>query len=428
MTTFSVEVVSPIERRIKVEVEPEAVGQEIERAYRQLNSKVRIPGFRPGKVPRRILEARFREQVEADAIQSLVENSYRETILKSPELVPVSSPRVTNEELKAGQPFRYQATVEVRPEIDPKDYEGLELKKAKIEVTDAQVDEEIGKLRDAMAEMVPVEGRDVQTGDFATVDFEGTADGKPVPGGKGEAAVMEVVEGEFADGKIAALAGAKVGETRELDYTFPADYRMAEMAGKAVHFVVTVKEIKLRKLPELNDQLAKDVGAGETIADLRKRIREEMERRLKSQADQQTREQLIDLLIARNPFEVPSGMVNQQIERKLQQTFERLQSQGIDPRHIKIDFNRMAESMREPATRDVKGALLFDAIAKKERIEVTDSDLEAKVKELAQQLRAPEDAIRSHLLGGEAGQGMRAKLREDKTISLLESKAKLVEG
>ncbi|MGI5860431.1 MAG: trigger factor [Myxococcales bacterium] len=429
MTKFSVEEVSPIERRIKVEVEPEAVRAELKRAYTQLNSRVHIPGFRRGKVPQRILEARFREQVETEVIQHLVEHSYGETIGKSPDLVPVSLPRVTNEELKVGEPFRYQAYVEVKPKIDPKDYEGIEIKRPSTEVPEAQVDAEIERLREAASELVPVEGRDVaEEGDYAVVDFKGTIEGKGFPGGEGQDVTLHVAEGELTQGNAKALAGAKVGEVRELEYTFPKDHRPAELAGKTARFTMTVKALETRKLPELNDELAKNVGAGETLEELRKRVREQLENNAKAEAEHQVREQLIRGLIERNPMEVPNAMVERAADRIVGGMIERLSAQGLDPRRMRIDFERMRESVREPALTEVKRGLLIEAIAEKENLEPTEADFDAKVKQLSETLKTPEDKIRSMLSGPEASRGIRAQIREEKTLAFLESKAKIVES
>ncbi|HCF56828.1 MAG TPA: trigger factor [Myxococcales bacterium] len=429
MTKFSVEEVSPIERRIKVEVEPEAVSAELKRAYKQLNSRVRIPGFRPGKVPQRILEARFRDQVETEVIQQLVEHSYGETVEKSPELMPVSVPRVTNEELKVGEPFRYQAYVEVMPKVEPKDYEGIEIKKPRTEVPESEVDAEIERLREATSELLPIEGRDVaEEGDYAVVDFEGAVEGKAVPGGKGEDATLQIAEGEFTEGKVKALAGAKVGEPREVEYTFPKEHRPAELAGKTAQFKMTIKALKTRKLPELNDELAKNVGAGETLEEMRKQVREHLESSTKAQAEQQVREQIIRGLIERNPLEVPNAMVERAADRMVGNMIERLSAQGIDPRRMRIDFERMRESVREPALTEVKRSLLVEAVAEKEKLEPTEVDLDAKVKQLSEALKTPEDKIRGMLSSPEASRGIRAQIREEKTLAFLEAKAKIVES
>lgn len=427
MARFSVEEVSPIERRISVEVAPEAVVAQLEEAYQQLSRRVRVPGFRPGKVPRRILEARFKDQVEADVVQHLVENSFREALIEHPEVLPVAPPRVTdNEGLNPGQPFRYQARIEVKPKLDPKEYEGLELKAGDYAVTDAQVDEQIEKLRDAMAQFVPVEGRvAAQEGDYATIDFEGTIDGKPFKGGKSQDQTAHVASGEFIQGKIAALAGVSVGESKEIDYTFAKDHRLAELAEKTARFKVTLKALKERKVPALDDALAKETGAGETVAELRERILKDLTEQANAKADRERREQLVGGLIQRNPFEVPQAMVERAIDQMLENVMQNFTRQGMDPRRMQINFDRMRDSFRDSAVTEVKGALLLEAIAEKEKLAASAEDVEAKVQELAEQLRMPAEQVRPYLTSGEEGQSLRHRLREEKTLAFLASKAKI---
>jgi len=425
MTKCSVEEVSPIERRLHIEVPPDVVSAELDDAYKMLSRRVKVPGFRPGKTPRRILEARFKDQVESDVIQHLVETSYHEAIEANPQVHPVASPRVTNEGLKLGEPFRYQARVEVKPKVEPKDYDGLELKKKKVEITDQTVDAEVERLRKAVAEVVPVEGRAAQQDDLATIDFEGNADGKPFPGSKGDGVDVELTSGVLSDGKAPELVGMSVGESREIRETFPADYRVAELAGKQAVFNVVLKGLKARK--ELSDDaLAKELNAGETLADLKNRIRKEMTERATEQAKREEREQLLQQLVERNPFEVPSGLVEQAMGRRFQSLLEGFMRQGIDPRRMRVDFEQIRENMREPATRDVKSALLLEAVADKENVQVTDEDVNAKLKELSTQLDMPEEKVRATVLSSpENEKGFRLTLRDEKTLAFLSSKAKI---
>ncbi len=426
MAKFTVEVVSPIERRIKVEVEPERVVAETDRTYKTLSRQVKVPGFRPGKVPRRILEARFKQQVEGEVIQSLVEQSYREALLAHKDLLAVSSPRVTTEDFKEGEPFRYQAHVEVKPEVDPKDYQGLELKKGKDEVADALVDAELTRLRESLSSLIPVEGRTkAEKGDYAAVHYEGTIDGKPFAGSTAKDVTVEIAPGDFAAGNVEELTGATVGETREVPHTFAADHRLAELAGKTAVFKITLDGLKSRKLPELDDQLAKDVGGGQTLAELKDRIRKELTDQATEKVDHDFRDGMMKALIEKNPFELPRSMVDHAADRMIESTLERFSRQGIDPRQMKLDFDRLRESMRPAAETQVRSALLLEAIAKKEQIEVKPEDLDARVKTLAEKLKAPEDKVRSHLLGQDGGEALGHQVREEKTIAFLESKAKI---
>ncbi len=426
MAKFQVEEVSAVERRINVEVEPAIVEVQLDAAYRTLSRQVKVPGFRPGRVPRRILEARYKAQVEGDVIQQLVEHSYREAILERPDLEPVAPPRVTNaEQIKIGEPFRYQANVEIKPKIEPKDYEGLELKKEKVEVTDALVDAELEKLRQSMAEMVSVEGRSTaEVGDFAVVDWVGSIDGKPFPGGATTDATLEIAEGSFGQGNAAELAGASVGETREIAHTFEKDHRLAELAGKSTLFKVLLKGLKTKRVPALDDELAKRIGTT-GLAELRDRIRRDLTEREAEKAERAMREQLVGELIKKNPFDVPRSMVERALDHMIQTTMDRVLRQGVDPRQLGIDVERLREQLRGSANSDVRGALLLEAISLKEKIAVEDADVEAKVKALAGKHNMPEEKMRAVLSQDGQLEALRYRIREEKTLAFLESKAKI---
>ncbi|MFN7133030.1 MAG: trigger factor [Myxococcales bacterium] len=426
MTKVSVEEVSPIERRIKVEVEPEKVDQQLDLAYRMISHRVRIPGFRPGKVPRRILESRFKDQVEGDVIQRVVEDSYREAVIQH-QIVPVSAPRVTNDGLKKGEPFRFQAQVEVKPKVEPKDYEGLELKKPKVQITDEQVDAEIERMRQSLAELEPVEGRAAQLGDFAIVDYEGTIEGKPFPGSKREGATVEIAAGELVDGNIAAIEGMNVGDEKTLEYAFPKDYRMEEVAGKVATFKLQLKALKSKRVPPLDDELAKDVGAGQTLQELKDRVRKELTDRETEKVEKEFRDQLLSKLVEKNPFEVPKAMVERAIDMMLEGALERFTRQGIDVSRMGLDFDRLREDLRERAVMEVKGALLLEAISEKEKVEATDDDVEKRMKEISERVNTPLEKVRSYL-SGEERKTLVSRLREEKTIEFLTSKAKISEA
>jgi trigger factor len=426
MPKFIVEEVSAIERRIKVEVEPERVLQELDKTYKRLSRQVHVPGFRPGKVPRRILEARFKPQVEGDAIQNLVEQTYREAILAHPEVHPVGPPHVNNDELKLGEPFCFQAHVEVKPKLDPKDYQGLELKKPSVDIAEALIEAEVQRLREVMAQLVPVEGRTVaEKGDFAQVHYQGSIDGKPFAGAKADNVTVEVVPGDFGEGNVEALAGAAVGETREVPHTFPKDHRLAELAGKTASFKMTLDALKTKKLPEVNDEFAKEVGSVLTLADLKARIRKELTERETERADREFRNQLLTQLIAKNPFDVPRSLIDRTVERMIEGALERFTRQGLDPRKMQLDFDRLRESLRPSAESEVRGALLLEAIADKEKIEASPEDLENRVKMLAERLKAPEEKVRAQIFGRDDGEVLGHQVREEKTLAFLESKAKI---
>ncbi|OJH40820.1 trigger factor [Cystobacter ferrugineus] len=420
-----VEELSPIEKKLSIEVDNARVAEELTRAYSALGKQVKLPGFRQGKVPRRILEQRFRERVEDDVIQRVVQSAWLEAV-RDHKVEAVAPPQVTNNSgLKANAPFTFEARVEVKPQVDAKDYQGLPLTRVDSQVTDAEVDERLEQLRQNMARLEPVEGRDVaQAGDFATVDYEALVDGKEFPGSKAEGVTVELAPGELVESNVAALEGAKVGETRELDYTFPADYRVEDVKGKTAHFKFHVKGLKKKIVPELNDDFAKEAGETQSLADLRAKIRSDLELNKKNRVLGEERAAIIKALVERNAFEVPRSMVERTIDQMLEQRLRAMARMGMDPRRLNLDFARLREELREEALQEVRGALLFESIALKENLKTSDEDMEKKISELAKEANQSIDVVRKYFKGPEERQGLSLRLREEKTIEFLKGQAK----
>lgn len=418
-----VEELSPVEKKLSIEVDSARVADELTRAYTTIGRQVRLPGFRQGKVPRRILEQRFREQVEDDVIQRVVQTAYIEAITQH-DVEPVSQPQVTNSGIKPGQPFSFEARVEVKPKVEVKDYREIPLQKTETAVDDAQVNDQIEKMRQSHATLEPVTDRDVaRMGDFATVDYDATIDGQPFTGSKTEGVTAEIAPGELVDSNIAALDGVKVGETKELDYAFPPDYRVDEVKGKTAHFKLHLKGIKKKVVPELNDELAKELGA-QTVDELRTRIKSNLEATQRSKAQQEAREALIKALIERNPFEVPKAMVERAIDSMLEGAMRQMQRSGLDVRNLGLDMMRLRDEMRERAVQEVKGTLLFEAIATQESIQATEADIEQKMEELAKEAGQPVASIRKYFKSQDDRYGLTLRLREEKTIEFLKAQAK----
>lgn len=425
----SIESLSPVERKIHVELEPERVKEELDQAYKSLSRQVKIEGFRPGKAPRHVLERRYKAQVESDVIQNLVERSYRE-VVKEQKLDVVSSPHVDNvPELKLGEPFKYDARVEVRPVLEVKDYAGLPVKRGKHEVTEATVDAEIEKLRRNLAQTVPVTDRDTaQKGDYAVIDFEAFIEGQPFQGNKGENTTVEVTEGEFVEGKVVHVEGMKVGTEKTIDYTFPAEFRIAEAAGKPAKVTFKLKELKTKELPKLDDELAKDAGIGQTLAEMRQKIGDMLRTNAKNEKRRETRTALVQELIKRNPFDCPKSMIERGVDMMVESGVEHMAQQGIDVRQLGLDLEKLRDDMRPKAEEDVRGTLLLEALAKKEHIEPSPEELDARLEEIAKENEVPVERVKEIFRRPDQREGLTLRLREEKTISFLESKAQIEES
>jgi trigger factor len=429
---IEVETVSPVEKKVVVEIDPERVAAELEQAYAGLGRRVKLKGFRPGKAPRQVLERHFKDQVENEVIEKLVAATFREAV-SGESLSPVAPPKVDLAEpgLGQGKPLRYTARVEVKPRLSPKDYRGLTVTKRSAVVTDKMVEDELTRIQDSMAQLVPIEGRtEAGKGDFALIDYEGSVNGKPFEGGKGEGVTVRVEPGEFVEGRLAALEGRSVGQTAEIDYAFPADYRIPELRSKVANFKVTLKGLKARQVPAIDDELAKDLGLPEVdgLAALQKRIRTDLEAQERSRSEGELRDALIREALKKNDFEVPISLVERTIDGMLRGAADRFARRGIDIRKMGLDVSRLRADMREQALFQVKGALLLEAIAETEKIEVTEPDLQEAIVKMAQDLKAPLAKVQQSMKGAEAMGSLKNKIREDKALAFLSSAATIEEA
>ena len=423
---IEVESVSPVERKVTIEVDPDRVAKELERAYVGLGRRVKLRGFRPGKAPRKVLERHFRSEIEGEVAEKIVQSTFAEAV-RVEDIDIVAPPHVSiTEGVAEGKPLRYTARVEVKPKLSPKDYKGLEVTRRPPSVTDEDVAAEITKVQDSMAQLEPVEGRfDAQEGDWAVVDHEGTIDGKPFEGSRAEGVTVRVAPGSVAEGNLEGLSGKKLGDTVEIEEPFAADHRNEELRGKTAKMKVTLKALKTRQLPQIDDALAKSLGVEgvETLEQLRARIRSDLEKREARRAENELRDGLVKAALAKNEFEVPPALVERAIDAMLEGAAERFARQGIDIRRLELDYARMRADLREQALLQVRGRLLLEAIAETEKVDVTDEDLQAEVTRIAGELGLPLAKAQQQMRGKEAREALRNKIREDKALAVLSSAA-----
>ena len=426
---IEVEALSPIEKKVTIEVDPQRVARELDRAYVTLGRRVKLRGFRAGKVPRNVLERNFRDEVERDVVQKLVTAGFDDAV-REQDIQAVAPPRVDLQEtgLKTAEPFRFTATVEVKPKLEPKDYKSPEATRRPVEVTDQAVSDELTRIQDGTAQLVPVEGRfDAQDGDYAVIDHEGTVEGKPFDGSKAEGVTVRVGQGDIADGLIPQLAGKKLGDTFEFDQTFPADHRLEWVRGKVAHFKMTLKGLKMRQVPSLDDEFAKDLGVEgvDSLEKLRARIREDLTKREQRRSDIELRDALVKAALAKNDFEVPPALVERAIDMMIGGAGERMARQGLDIRQMGLDLPRLRAELRDQALTQVKGALLLEAIADTEKIEVNEADVEAEIAKTASELNLPLAKVQQQMRSGESRLALRNRIMEDKALAFLTSEAKL---
>jgi len=418
-----VEELSPIERKLSIEVEAAVVAKELDRAYAELGRRVKLSGFRPGKIPRRILEQKFKEQVEDDVIQRVVQKSFVDAI-REKNVEAVSNPQVTNKGLNPDAPFHYEARVEVKPQVTPKDYVGLKIKKVKVSIEDAKVEERLEQLRDRLARLEPAPGgREVaQEGDFAQMDFTATIDGQPFSGSEGKDISMEVGPGELSHGKVPQLAGLKAGQTTEFDYAFPKNHPDKSVREKKAHFKATLKSFKIQVKPDLAE-LAQELKAGQTPEQLKAQIRTDLEVAAKSQAAQEEREALIKALVDKNTFEIPKAMEERAIDVMLRGAVRVMAQQGVDVTRMGLDFDALREQVRPRARLEVQGTLLFQAIADKESVQATEEEVDQRIEQIASEQNLALSQVKKQFRNPDERRQLQMRVREEKTVEFLKSKA-----
>lgn len=418
-----VEELSPIEKKLSIEVEAKIVADELKNAYQTLSRQVKIAGFRPGHIPRHILEQRFKSEVEDDVARRVMVKAYLDAIQKH-QVEAVSDPHLSNGKLSTQEPYAFTARVEVKPKIQPKDYQGLKLKKRDTGVADEEVLERITQLRERQAELAAIAPRPLKQGDYAVIDFTALCDGKEFPGSKAQGVTVEVAAGELIEGNIPQLEGASPGETRELDYTFPGDYRVEEVKGKTARFTVKVNELKERQVPALDDAFVEKLGMGaHTVDELKARVRKDLERAKKSKSAFDSRDELFKALIEKNPFELPKAMLERGIDMLFEGAMRSIMRAGVDPRQMGMDVPALRNEMKPRAEVEVRGQLILEAIAKQENVAVTDEDLEKKLEELAEESGSPLSTVRKEFKKAEAKEGLEHRIREEKTIALIQASA-----
>lgn len=379
---------------LTIEVDADEVDAALERAYRKVVREINVPGFRKGKVPRRIIEARFGVEVlYEDALDELIPRAYQEAVTAE-NLEVIDEPSFSDVHIEPGTPLRFRAEVDVMPEAELGEYKGLKAEKLVEKVEESDIDHMLEHLQDEQAQLVAVERTQVEDGDFVTIDFEGYIDGEPFEGGAAKGYTLQIGSGRFIDGFEEQLIGAEVGSEVEVNTTFPEDYGAEDLAGKDVLFKVTVHSIRVREVPELDDDFARDVSDAESLAELREQIRKEMEEEALERAEQEMRSKLIDQVVKATDVEAPKVFVDQEIDRIVDEFALSLIYQGINPQtyleQTEQTVDDLRERFREEAEQRVKGFLTLRAIAQREGITVSPEEIQAHIDRLIAESDDPE--------------------------------------
>ena len=421
----TVEDISPVRKKLHIQVLPDAIEREMHKAVVDVAKTAKIPGFRPGKAPKNVVEKHYQTEIQSEVMNRLISESYLQALNEN-GLIAVDMPNITNiSPLEKGTPLNFTALVEVRPKIDLGSYEGIEVKEASVVVTDEEIMKTIDRLREMYARLEVVEGQALDATHTAIIDFEGFREGKAIAGANAKDYTLMLGTGSLIPGFEEQLIGMNKGETREITVNFPADYNNKELAGKDGQFTVTLKEVKKKVLPELSDDFAKDIGDQKTVDELKVRIREDLEIRKKNEVASAQREEIMSKLVDAHTFDVPEGMVEKELMGMARSQAMRAARQGMDLKNFDIAQFRLTN--RDLAVKRVKGFLLLDLIAERENVEVTDDEVNAALVAAARGAGQKLEEVRKYYESQEGGlDNLKISLIHEKTLSHLLSKAKKV--
>jgi trigger factor len=406
---------------LEVTVPAAEVEQETERAAADIQKKVRLPGFRPGKAPLSIVKTRYSGDIRQEVLEKLVPK-FLNAAAEKENLRPVSRPEISDVHLHQGEPLRFKAEFEVAPNFDLGEYRGLTVTYTEPEVTDADIETRLNQLRDSKAEFVNEDPRPLQDGDYAMISLESLS-GLAEKISQDELSLKiggETTMAAFSEN----LRGASPEETREFDVTYPEDYERKNLAGRTVRFRGTVKAVRRRELPDLNDEFAKDLGDYQTLEELKETIRKGILREREQVAQQEAKNELIDELVDAHNFPVPDAYVDRQIEMNLENQIRMLVAQGMDPKGLKLDWQKVREAGKDRATRDVKASLLLDKIAEREAIAPTQDEVDREVQKIARQSKEAVAMTRAKLQKEGTIPKIASNIRTEKTLNFLFEQAR----
>ncbi len=412
--------------KLTIEVDAEEFAKGMEAAYEKNKNKISVPGFRKGKVPKQMIEKMYGAGIfYEDAANAIIPKEYQRAAVES-GLDIVSQPEIDVTQIEEGKNFIFTATVAVRPEVTLGTYKGVEIAKVSTEVTDEDLEAEIKKVQEQNARIINVEDRPVQDKDDTVIDFEGFMNGVPFAGGKGENYSLTIGSHSFIDTFEEQLIGKKIGEETEVNVTFPQEYHAAELAGKPATFKVTVKEIKSKELPELNDELVQDISEFKTVDEYKADLKATLEKKKAKDAEVKKENEAIEAVVANAAMEIPEAMIKQQALQMADGYDRNLKQQGISlEQYVKMmgmEIDKFIESIYPEAEKRIKNGLVLDAIAKAEDFTVTDEEVEEEIKNMASMYNMKEDELKDMMTDNERNQ-IKEDLAVQKAVKLIAAEA-----
>jgi trigger factor len=423
----TIEDISSVKKKLNIEVEAEEINARIEDAYKKLSKKAQVKGFRKGKVPKNILEKFYYGQVMDDVANSLIRDTLPSAI-DEVKKYPLNMPTIENEELKAGQAFKYSATIEVRPEFELKDYTGLEVQKEICAVTDEDIEKQIEQIRESRGTLLALpEDRGIKDGDYVIIDYEAFEGDNAIEGIKAVQFPLKVGNKQFYQGVEEGLIGIKKGEASDIKVDFDKDYFHAKLAGKNVNFKVEVKEVKEISLPEVNDEFIKSLG-GEfnTLEDLKNRIKEDMLAGEEKRIDNELKSRLLRKISDTVDFELPESIVEEEIKASLENFKQRLTRAGAGLDKSGFDETKLKEEIRPVSEKSVKNLFIISEIANQNKITVAENDITDGLGKMAKDFGTNYETIRQYYEANDLMDSYRQTLLREKTLNYLVENAKII--
>lgn len=423
----NVEKVSALQRKISVNVPAEVVKGAFERVFQGIQKEVTIKGFRKGKAPMATVKSMYGDRVSQDVAQDLIQKHWGKA-LSEHKLEPISSPEFEFEDPAETKEFSFSASFDVRPEINLKKIDNLEVEREKLELDESKVDQVLENIRSSKAELIDVlENRAAILGDTAVVDFDGYVDGKPLEGGAGVDHALELGSHSFIDGFEEGIVGMKIGETKTLSLKFPTPYHSADLAGKAVEFKTTLKGLKKKQLPELTPEFISTLGGPKDLEALKVSIREDLQRSEQKRIDDGFKNRLLKKLVSENPIEVPPSLLKEQKASLVEDFHKRMHDQGLSHAEFESYVQKWDSDFENTAKEMIQSSFLIDAIARKNDLVAKPEDVDNKLKEYAQQTGIEEARIREFYGKPEQMSRLTYMITEEKVIALLTKSVKIKE-
>ena len=401
--------------KLTIEVDAQEFSRAVENAYQKNKGKISVPGFRKGKVPRKMIEQMYGKGVfYEDAANEIIPDAYEKAVEECEETI-VSSPKIDVTQIEEGKPFIFTAEVALKPEVTLGAYKGIEVEKVDTTITDEEIEEDLQQQRENNARTVSVEGRPVQNGDIAVIDYEGFVDGVAFEGGKGENHNLTIGSHSFIDTFEEQLIGKNAGESCEVHVTFPEEYHAKELAGKPAVFQVTVKEIKEKQLPELNDEFAGEVSEFETLAEYKDDIRKKLTEKKEEDAKAKKEDDVIQAIIDGAQMDIPEAMVETQQRQLVDDFAQRLQMQGLSMdqyfQFTGMTYDKMMEQVKPQAESRIQSRLVLEAVAAAENIAASEEEYDAEIERMAKMYQLEADKVKEMM--GEQG---RKQIMEDLAV------------